>query len=360
MPFATHPLVSPRIAAGLCAAAVITSARAGMAQAAGNKAAAEAVFEQGKLLMQSGNYQQACSKFEASQKLDQGIGTLLYLGDCYERLGRTASAWATFKEAASMAGAQGQDSRQKLATQRARTLEPNLIKLTIEVAPGDESLLGFEVRNDGVAVASAQFAAPFPIDPGTHRIEASAPGKKTHVEVINAARGTSHVSIPLLSDLPAGGAPESMPPPRPVVTGSVPASTGSSLAMAGTSQEVPHTDTTDDQGKTQRTVSFIAGGLGVVGVGLGTYFGLAALHDNSSSKADCNPNPNVCGSAGYDQRQDALREARISTVAFAAGGALLATAAVLYFTARSSHHHPITAQAQVMDQSAFVNLRTEW
>ena len=126
------------------------------AQSAANKAAAEALFDQGRSLTQSGDYAQACQKFEASQKLDEGIGTLLYLADCYEKTGRTASAWATFKEVASMAGAQGQPSRQKLAKQRALALEPGLAKVIIEVAQGDEKVIGFEVRSDSVPIPAAQ------------------------------------------------------------------------------------------------------------------------------------------------------------------------------------------------------------
>jgi serine/threonine-protein kinase len=172
-----------------------------VAQSAGNKAAAEAIFEQGKLLMQSGDYQQACVKLEASRKLDEGIGTMLYLADCYEKVGRTASAWALFKEAASIAGAQNQDSRQKLATQRARALEPGLVKLTIDVAQKNESLLGFEVRNDGITVPPAQYGAPVPVDPGEHRIEASAPGKRSYNEVVTVQKDSGHISMPLLTDL---------------------------------------------------------------------------------------------------------------------------------------------------------------
>jgi hypothetical protein len=330
-------------------------------QSAGSKAAAEAIFEQGKQLMQAGDFARACTKFEASQKLDQGIGTLLYLADCYEKLGRTASAWATFKEAASVAGAQGQETRQKLAVQRARALEPGLAKLTIEVAPGNESILGFEVRSDGVAVPPAQYATPFPIDPGAHHIEASAPGKRSHIETINVARGVSHVTLPLLVDL--------APSDTPSVAGGQTSSAGVGSNSSQTSPVLvaspamsaqPTNDSVSDQGKTQRTLSYIAGGLGVVGIGLGTYFGIAALHNNSSSKDNCQPDPNTCTELGYNQRQDALRDGRISTVSFLGGGALLATAAILYFTAKPNQFNRVTANAQVNGQVALLNLQTSW
>jgi hypothetical protein len=52
-----------------------------LAQAdAGSSAAAEALFSEGKALANAKNFVAACPKFEASQKLDPGAGTLLHLG----------------------------------------------------------------------------------------------------------------------------------------------------------------------------------------------------------------------------------------------------------------------------------------
>src|SRR5512139_3095133 len=64
-----------------------------------DQAAAEALFLQGGKLKAQGKIEEACNKWAASQRLDPAVGTLLFLGDCYEALGRTASAWATFTEA---------------------------------------------------------------------------------------------------------------------------------------------------------------------------------------------------------------------------------------------------------------------
>ena len=63
------------------------------AQSGSNKAAAEALFSEGRSLASAGKCDEAIPKFQASQKLDPGIGTLLNLADCYEKVGRTASAW---------------------------------------------------------------------------------------------------------------------------------------------------------------------------------------------------------------------------------------------------------------------------
>lgn len=301
-----------------------------LGQSAANKAAAEALFDQGKMLMQSADYARACEKFEASRKLDEGIGTLLYLADCYEKSGRTASAWAMFKEAASMAGAQGQESRQKVATQRAKNLEPGLAKLTIEVAKENESVPGFEVLNDGVVVPAAQYGAPIPIDPGEHRIEATAPGKRSHVEKVQAGKGVGRVWVPPLADLPSNQVSDAA---APLNSSKSAQRTGEQDPTA--TQGVLADDVRKDahsNGKLQRGVALALGGLGVVGLGLGSYFGLSAIDKNSKSKSECPSNPDLCTPRGVELRDDALDSARFSTIAFAAGGAALAAGIVLYLT----------------------------
>src|SRR5262249_6130177 len=62
-------------------------------------AAAQALFEDGKRLMQARNYEEACPKLVESQRLDPGGGTLLAIGLCHEGQGRTATAWADFNVA---------------------------------------------------------------------------------------------------------------------------------------------------------------------------------------------------------------------------------------------------------------------
>src|SRR6266498_1038121 len=64
-----------------------------------NRAAAQALFDLGRTLITSGRAEEACPKFEESQRLDPGVGTQLNLADCYDRTGRTASAWTLYIEA---------------------------------------------------------------------------------------------------------------------------------------------------------------------------------------------------------------------------------------------------------------------
>src|SRR5215471_15599831 len=104
------------------------------AQDAMAKATAEALFADGRRLVAAGDYAAACPKFAASQKLDPGVGTALNLADCYERMGRWASAWAEFRSAASAAHGVGAREREELAEARAKALEGRLSYLTITAA----------------------------------------------------------------------------------------------------------------------------------------------------------------------------------------------------------------------------------
>src|SRR5689334_12967515 len=122
-------------------AAVYVPATAGVAHA--QSAEAEALFRDGRALIRRGKLAPGCDKLAASERLETSVGTLLNLGDCREKLGKLASAWAAFRKAEAMARRAGSDDkRQAEAERRARQLEPKLSNLEIRVAQ----------RNDGLVV----------------------------------------------------------------------------------------------------------------------------------------------------------------------------------------------------------------
>jgi hypothetical protein len=291
--------------------ASVSTARPACAQeATDTKARAERLFEQAKDLMKKADFATACAKFAESQRLDPALGTELNLGNCYEKEGRTASAWAVYKEAAVVARRLGQPERQKLAQDRVAALEPSLPTLRVVVGPSGAAP-GFELRVDGVLLGRAEWDSSAPVDPGVHAVAAVAPGKQAWTTEIRVdAAGRAEVSVPLLADMAV--APLASPPAASAVL----------VADAG-----------KPRGTGQRFAGVVLGGAGVVGLALGTVFGLEAKSENDSALTHCPRSPACNDPTGVNLTHQAENSATFSTVAFIAGGALLAGGAALFFTA---------------------------
>lgn len=81
---------------------------------------------------------------------------------------------------------------------------------------------------------------------------------------------------------------------------------------------------------TERWVGVVLGTAGLVGVGIGSAFGLAARSNANTAHQLCNGN--VCSTqAGVDAARAGSRDATLSDIGFGVGGALLATGTILYF-----------------------------
>lgn len=297
-----------------------------------DKAAAEALFDEALELMKDKRYAEACPKLEESQRIDAGIGTLLYLAECYEKTGRTASAWATFREAASAASAAGQADRARQGKSRADRLEEGLSKLTIMVAPENKTLDGFRVVRAGELVQPPLFDAAVPVDPGQMTIEASAPGYETYTKTVTvpANGGRGLIQIPPLAAQPGTAAGIAAPPPTS------PGSRQATPANPNDQSTSPGADLTADAGTsdggTSRTVGVVLMGVGAAGVVVGSIFGVDALRKKSDADDECGDT--TCNTEeGAKLNEDAQDAALISTIGFVAGAGALLAGGIIYFTA---------------------------
>jgi hypothetical protein len=228
----------------------------------------------------------------------------------------------TFKDAAAAADLKHRADWSARARERAQALEPTLSRLTIDVPP-EARVSGLQVRRDGVEVGSAIWGTPIPTDPGDHAIEAAAPAKKTWSTTIKvgATSDQAHVAIPTLTDEPA---------PSGAVASPVPGAVQASPATPPPPSEPPPPPPSD--GSTQRTIGLVAGGVGIAGIAVGSIFGVMAMGSESSSKNLC-PTSACTSAAAVSDDSNAKSQATVSTVAMIAGGVVLATGAVLFFTA---------------------------
>jgi hypothetical protein len=215
------PPPSRRFAAVLAVVLASLAPAAPAARADDKQAAAQAAFDEGRLLMARKQYDQACARFEASQKLDPAPGTLANLATCEEARGRLATAWAEWITVRDRSARDGHARREQQARAHIDALVPRLPRLRLEVI---DATVGLEVLRNGAVVPPELYAEPFPVDPGPQIIEVRGPGKlpwRTEAAAVEGQVLTVRV------------APLAAAPPPPVAP-----SPGRTLRIAGISTAI--------------------------------------------------------------------------------------------------------------------------
>jgi hypothetical protein len=221
-------------------------ARAAHAQPSG--AQAETLFRQGKELMLKGKTAEACAAFDASQKLEPTVATLLNQAACREKNGQFATAWGEFLVAERQTRSATDDATRQLhqvAASHAGKLEPRLSTLTITVS-AENRVGGLQVLRGGEPVDPGAWNKALPVDGGSYKITATAPGNAewSTMVTIGDERDARTVEIPKLkaaalvpprvSAAPDGGAPAPTPSDEPQRSKLVPlALGGGAIALAG-------------------------------------------------------------------------------------------------------------------------------
>lgn len=160
-----------------------------------NPAAAEQLFQEGRALMDESRFAEACEKFKESARLDVAPGTVLNLAQCYERVGRTASAWARYREVVALSTRRGQPERAAFAESKVKELEPKLVSV-VYVVPRPET--GLVVEQDGTDLGRAAWGTRIPVDPGAHQLRVSAPGFRSWSASVFVERGDQRIQVPPL------------------------------------------------------------------------------------------------------------------------------------------------------------------
>jgi hypothetical protein len=311
------------------------SAPAARAQGRGDDASAQKLFDEGRALLAQGRFADACPKFAASEQLAPSGGTLLNLADCYEKNGQLASAWAKFHEVAERAHRAGRADVEQMAHDRFTKIEPRLSTLTI-VVPKEADVDGLQVHRDGEAVPRGAWGTALPVDGGAHGIEVTAPGKRARTLSANVA--------------PSGDRATLTVPPLEDASATATHATPAGDATRPASREQPATGGGGLSGRA--VLGLVVGGAGVVALGVGGAFGLVAIGKNNDAASHCPASPRCNDQEGVNLTNDAKSAATASTIAFAAGGALLAAGVVLFLTAPSSSDRATGAPASVAPRVA--------
>ncbi|GAC1553534.1 MAG: hypothetical protein NVS3B10_15270 [Polyangiales bacterium] len=335
-----RPLVRP-LAACLLVPFVVASLPS-IAAAQSDKPAAEILLKQGLDLEAAGKLPEACAKLEGSLQLYPSLNTEYHLADCFEKIGKTASAWFDFNEVADKAHAAGESAKEAKARERAAAIASKVSHLTV-VVTGETA--GLEIKRDGVSINKATWGTQLPIDAGEYAIEASAAGKEPFRTKITVKRDGDDVKleIPALGEAKAGTATTT------ATTTTTVAPTTATTAASGQ----PTTDagnTSSGGGSGRKTLGLVVAGAGVVAMGVGGILGLSAK--SKYDGASCTGN--LCDGPGLQTRDDARSKGNLATVVFAVGAAALIGGGVLWLTAPSGE--PTAAQGSAPKVTAGLTL----
>lgn len=296
----------------LLSSAVLWGTSPAHGQEVDRTAAAEALFNEGIELLEAGEAAQASTKFQASQELDPGVGTLMYLAECYRRIGRNASAWSRFLQAAALARTTQQPDRAALAQARADELTSSLSRVTVRLSPLAVQV-GVQVHWGGLLLQREAWGSALPVDPGNYLLEATAPGFQPFRQMVHVRGNGDGVEVqvpPLLRERSALA-----PNTRPTAV-SQPAASEGDVAVSH---------------RTLHPLTWGLGGLTLAGATLGTVFAVWAEHIEANALKDCEPGPR-CAANELEELDRAQRRANVAYAAFATAGVSLvaATAWELY------------------------------
>jgi len=313
-----------------------------------DRATAQQLFQQGKELIAAGKTADACVKFAAAAELSQTAGVRLNLADCYERLGRTASAFTVYDDALTVAERAGDSVAANLARARQAALKPKLSYLTIVVSKDAGAIEGLDLQRDGKPVLRAAWGTPVPVDPGDHDVRASAPHRKTWtIRAMSAPSTRNELIVPVLVE---EGTSEPLPPPSvPPTSPQNPAAPSANGATPTPSAPPTPPASTDPSaqagffggtGGTQRALAVAAAGVGIVGLGVGSIFGAQMLSKKSDYQKLESPDGRCIDMDCQTISHDAASAGNVASIVVIAGGALVAAGAVLFFTAPSREKSP--------------------
>lgn len=283
-----------------------------------DSAASEALFDKAVADLEARKYDSACPAFAESHRLDPRAGTVFALAECEAGWGRLASAVAHYSDylalVSRMTGAEHARhlDRSKTAEQQVAALRPRVPQLSLVLPPSAPK--GTIVKRDDVTLSEVSLGISLPIDPGSHTVTTQVPGgaeRKQTVEIAAGERKRVELEI------------------EPAGPGASPANAAAGQLLAGPP---------DAPWGRDRTWAYLAGGIGVAGLAVGSVTGLMTL--SKKKVADDHCVGALCDQQGLDATEDGKRLGNISTVGFGIGIAGLAAGLVLWVTAPKNDAPP--------------------
>lgn len=164
-----------------------------------DRTAARDLYNAGTALQQQGKHADALDKFQRSVAVFPAPTTLLHVAQCKIALGRLVEAAEDYRAIINVAMPNGSPAAfydaQKAAGQELKDLEPRVPHTKVLVTP--DKTPGLQVTIDGQPLNPALIGVTRPIDPGAHKIVATAPGYIT-AELAFGVKERESKDVPLL------------------------------------------------------------------------------------------------------------------------------------------------------------------
>jgi hypothetical protein len=173
---------------------------------------------------------------------------------------------------------------------------------------------GTTIRVDDVELGAASVGLPIPTEVGAHILVVLAPGFEPARQKVDLEESQNQqVALDLGRPVPVvSPMPVQVQPPVPETP---------SPSASPTSDAEPPRDH-----RVMRAASYAVAGVGLVGIGVGSYLGIQALAGKNVNGCT----GDACNQSGMRLRNDAIADGNAATWLFAGGGALVATGAVLW------------------------------
>ncbi|HKO53171.1 MAG TPA: hypothetical protein VJV79_35925 [Polyangiaceae bacterium] len=322
----------------LCTALAVCLLSSSPASAASDeeKAGARAAATQGQAAYEHQRWAESLDLFTRAESLVHSPVHLLYKARSLVQLGqlvKAREAYLSITRDDSASTAPAVLKAREDAAKELSQIEPRLASLTVKVeGPGATEA---SVEMDGVRVPIALVGVARPADPGQHTLQASANGAAANPQTVTLKEGGTATITLLLEPIPGGAPVVPLAPAQPVT--SPPMTSAAVDANSAT-----------ESGNGLRTGSYIAFGVGVAGVALGTVFALKAKSNYSDGNDLCqNQDPCQLSSAEAAQREQLGKDGdsakTISIISFVAGGVGLAAGTTLFILSGKKQNEPARA-----------------
>jgi len=303
-----------------------------LAQTDMERATARETADAGRAQFEAGRYAEAIDSFTRAQQLVAAPPHLLYLARAQTKLGRLVEAHENYvkitRESLPPKPPKPFVDAVNAAERELEALEARLPYVTIAVQGAPAT--GVSVQMDGVPLPPAVIGLPLPVDPGTHAFE---------------ARATNAQSAPVTVTLSEGSKETVMLTLR----ASTPRSTRGASAASSLSSEPPPSDSAHAASSGLRVASYVAFGLGAVGLGVGSYFLVKSRStgDDASHLFDtCDPDCSAEEEAKIRATDaDANQQRNIGIGTVIAGGVAAITGVTLLLVSSGSSTAPAQSRA---------------